>query len=59
MQVHASNLMFALRVAISDQRRVEKEHGFTGDSALVAGLEELYSHLQTGGQIKILHSNNG
>lgn len=58
MVVHASNLMFALRVAINDQRRAEKEHGFTNDSALVAGLEDLYKHVQAGGQITILPSQD-
>lgn len=59
MEVHASNLLFALRVAINDQRKAEKEHGFVRDSALVQGLEDLYKHVQGGGQIKILPSNNG
>ena len=59
LQVHASNLLFALRLAINDQRRAEKAHGFTGDSALVAGFEDLYKHVQAGGQITILSSQNG
>lgn len=56
MNVYQSNLLFALRVAIVDQRKVEREHGFTGDSALVAGLEDLYKHIQAGGQIEIIQS---
>ena len=58
MQVQQGNILFALRVAINDQRKVEKEHGFTRDSALVAGLENLYKHVQSGGQIHIVASNN-
>ena len=58
MIVLQGNLMFALRVAIADQRKTEKEHGFTGDSALVAGLEVVYSHIQSGGQIHILSSKS-
>lgn len=56
MNIHQGNLLFALRVAIADQRRVEKEHGFFTDSALVAGLEDLYKHILAGGQIRIIQS---
>ena len=58
MLVLQSNLMFALRVAIADQRKSEKDHGFTGDSALVAGWEAMYKHVQLGGQIQILTSKS-
>jgi hypothetical protein len=56
VNIHQGNLLFALRVAITDQRRVEREGGFTGDSALVAGLEDLYKHILAGGQIRIIQS---
>jgi hypothetical protein len=59
MEIRASNLLFALRVAINDQRKAEREHGFTRDSGLVAGLEDLYKHVQQGGQITIKSSQNG
>lgn len=58
MEIQASNLLMALRLAIIDQRKAEKEHGFTRDSALVAGLEDLYKHVQQGGQIDIRHSDS-
>jgi len=58
MLVHQSNLLFALRAAIVDQRRVEKDHGFTGDSALVARWEAMYKHVQLGGQIHIMASKS-
>lgn len=51
-----SNLMMALRLAINDQRRVEKEGGAFRDSAFVAGMEEVYKHLQQGGQLKLIRS---
>jgi hypothetical protein len=56
MDILASNLLFALRAAIADQRRVEREAGFRFDSTLLAGLEDLYKHIQRGGQIHIKHS---
>ena len=59
MEVQAPNLLFALRVAINDQRKHEREHGFTRDSALVGGLEDLYKHVQAGGQITIMPSQSG
>lgn len=59
MEVQACNLMFALLTAINDQRRAEREHGFTRDSALVIGFEELYRHVQSGGQITVVHQQNG
>lgn len=58
MLVHQGNLLFALRAAIAVQRRVEKEAGFTGDSALVAGWEAMYKHIQSGGQIHIVASKS-
>lgn len=57
LEIQASNILFALRVAINDQRRAEKAHGFTRDSALVAGLEATYKHIQAGGQINIVGSS--
>lgn len=48
------NLLLALRAAIADQRKVEKDAGYTIDSALVGGWEEMYKHIQAGGQIQIL-----
>lgn len=48
IQVHRENVLFALRVAINDQRKREADHGFTRDSALVAGWEELYKAIQQG-----------
>jgi hypothetical protein len=59
MEIQANNLLFALRVAINDQRRAERDHGFSGDSCLVAGLEDLYKHVQGGGQITIVPPQNG
>lgn len=47
------NLLMALRLAIIDQRKAEKEHGMNGDSAFVAGLEDVYKHLQQGGQLHL------
>ena len=58
MNVYASNLLFALNQAIISQQKAEKGHGFTGDSALVAGWKDMYAHIQKGGQITIVPSNN-
>ena len=53
MNYSAANLMMAIRLAIIDQREVEKEHGFTRPSAFLGGLEEVYKHLQEGGQLRL------
>jgi len=45
MSMHAENLAIALRVAITAQRKVEREVGYTGDSALVAGWEDALKEL--------------
>ena len=52
MKVHRENLMMALNLAIIDQRKAEKAHGFTGDSAFVAGITELLKAVQRGENIE-------
>jgi hypothetical protein len=59
MNALASNLLFALNQAIISQQKAEKDHGFTGASALVAGWKDLYAHIQQGGQITIVHTTEG
>jgi len=56
VNVHQSNLLFALRIAIADQRKIEKAAGYTMDSIFVGGLEEVYEHIKQGGQIHIVPS---
>lgn len=51
--VHKSNILMALRVAIKDQEKREKDAGYTGDSGFLAGLRETFTHIQNGGQIYI------
>lgn len=57
LRVYQSNLLMALRVAIKDQEKREKEAGYTGDSSFLAGLRETFNHIQQGGQIRILPSD--
>lgn len=56
MDVHASNLLSALKQAIDNQREYEKRSGLNYDSSYLAGIEDLYRHVQKGGQIHIKHS---
>lgn len=53
MDVYKSNLLMALRIAIKDQEKREKDAGYTGDSGYLAGLRETFKHIQEGGQIHI------
>lgn len=57
MNVYQSNLLMALRVAIIDQEKREKEAGYTGDSGFLAGLRETFKHIQQGGQFYIIPSD--
>jgi hypothetical protein len=41
-----SNLLLALDIAITDQRKNEKKIGYTRDSGLVAGWVELIEYLE-------------
>jgi hypothetical protein len=47
MMIHRENLIAALHVAITERRRIEKAHGYTSDSGLVAGWVELVAVLQS------------
>lgn len=53
MDVYRSNTLMALRIAIVDQEKREKDAGYTGDSGFLAGLRETFKHIQSGGQIHI------
>ena len=53
LEIHKSNLLMALNLAIKDQERVEKDAGFTVVSSFLAGLRATYAHIQSGGQIYI------
>lgn len=44
--IYSENLAIALRIAIREQRRIEREAGYTRDSALVAGWEEALKELE-------------
>jgi len=48
IQIYRSNLMAALSVAMAAQREVEKKRGYTGDSIMVAGWQEIYDKLKRG-----------
>ena len=50
------NLISALRVAIDHQQKVEKEAGYTGDSALVGGWKDNLEVLESGGILTIRES---
>lgn len=53
MDVYRSNILMALRLAIIDQAKCEKDAGFTAESSFLAGLRKTYEHIQSGGQIRI------
>jgi hypothetical protein len=53
VQFYRSNLMSALSVAMAAQREEEKKRGYTRDSAIVAGWEELYDKLKSGEATRI------
>ena len=57
MNVHQSNLISALRLAIQDREKVEKAAGYTFDSGFTGGLKEVLKHVEAGGQLNILPSN--
>ena len=58
MQFQRANLLFALHQAIISQKKAEEDHGFVMDSALLAGLKDLKTHIQEGGQITIVQSKS-
>jgi hypothetical protein len=54
VEVHRSNLISALSVAIEVQSKIERETlKYDRDSALVAGWHEVREALQHGGNIKL------
>lgn len=57
MTVYQSSMLMALRIAIKDQEKCEKDAGYTGDSGFLAELRETFKHIQGGGQIRILPSD--
>jgi hypothetical protein len=50
----SGNLAQALHIAIENQTEAEKEHGFTSDSAFVAGLKEVLAAVQREERIEII-----
>ncbi len=54
MNVHQSNLVAALKVAIAAREKVEKEAGYTFDSGFVGGMKDVLKHVAAGGQICII-----
>ena len=53
-----SNLLCALRDAITVNRQQENEKGYTSDSIYVAGLVEVFEALQNGERVEIRYDEN-
>lgn len=56
--MHASNLVSALRTAIATQRELEKAEGYTRDSILVAGWVETLLAINNGAEVNVIPSSN-
>lgn len=54
VQIHYTNLVSALQVAIETRRQVEKAHGYTGDSIFVAGLVEVLDQMKRGEELQVI-----
>jgi len=55
MKIHRKNLIVALKVAIQDQEKYEKEElHYTVDSCLVAGWKKGVEALQNGESLEII-----
>lgn len=53
MTFYRSNLLAALQLAMKTQREIESKHGYTGDSGLVAGWQEMYDEVIAGESNKL------
>lgn len=56
VQMLLSNFEAALQTAINDRREVEREHGYTSDSILVAGWVEILQRVRNGEQLELIQS---
>ena len=54
MNVHQSNLLQALHIAIQNREAIEKAAGYNFDTIYTSGLKQLLKHIQEGGQIYII-----
>ncbi len=52
MKVHRENIIIAVTYGISKLKEVNEKNGFTGKSALIAGLEETLKAIINGGDLE-------